>query len=119
MAPRKMKSTRRPKRSRFSSQDYGRPSWTPAIASAWSNIPSRVLYRLLETGVVPCIVAGRSRTQNFPLARDGKRTRECFKYVIPAESFRRWFNNLGAEDAALIRRTQIETTDPAEPVSAA
>jgi hypothetical protein len=61
--------------------------------------------------VVPCIAAGRSRTQNFPLAHDGRRTRECFKYVIPAESFRHWFNNLGTEEAALIRKAQAETID--------
>ena len=97
----------------FSDEDYGRASWTPRIASAWSGIPSRVLYRLLEVGVVPCVMAGRSRTQNFPLARDGKRTRECFKYVIPAESFRRWFNNLNKEEMELIRQAQTETIHPA------
>ena len=104
---------RKSKRSPFSAKDYGRASWTPRIASAWSGIPSRVLYRLLEAGVVPCVMAGRSRTQNFPLARDGKRTRECFKYVIPAESFRRWFNNLNKEEMELIRKAQAETIHPA------
>jgi hypothetical protein len=73
------------------------------------------VYRLLAlaAGVVPCVVAGCSRIQNFPPARDGKRTGECFKYVIPAESFRNWFNNLGTQETALIRKAQAETIDPA------
>jgi hypothetical protein len=73
-------------------------SWTPVEAATWANIPVRTLYRLLRDGVVPALPMGDAQTQRFPNARDGKRRRACFRYVIPRVAFIKWWESIGKAD---------------------
>jgi hypothetical protein len=75
--------------------DHNRNTWSPAMAAAWSGIPTRTLYRMLRDGNVPCIPIGDSQTQKWPFAHDGKRRRACFRFMIPRVAFMRWYENIG------------------------
>jgi hypothetical protein len=70
-------------------------SWTPGEAAKWANIPTRTLYRLLREGAVPSLAMGEAQTQQFPNARNGKRKRSCFRYVIPRVAFIKWWESIG------------------------
>jgi hypothetical protein len=55
---------RKSKRSPISAEDYGRASWTPRIASAWSGIPSRAIAH--STGHTERLRRGRSLHRRGP-----------------------------------------------------
>jgi hypothetical protein len=82
--------------------DFERQTWTPAMASEWSGIPYRTLYRLLREGLVPCIPIGESQTQKWPKGKTGKRSRACFRFVIPRVSFINWLESIGKPDPETI-----------------
>jgi hypothetical protein len=85
--------------------DHSRNTWTPAMASAWSGIPYRTFLRMCRDGNVPCIPIGDSQTQKWPNARDGKRRRACFRYLVPRVAFMRWWESLGKPDSRGIGNT--------------
>jgi hypothetical protein len=74
-------------------------TWTPIEAATWSGIPRRSLYRLLRDGIAPSIPMGEAQVQRWDKARDGKRRRSCFKYVVPRVAFIRWFEGIGGRFA--------------------
>ena len=79
--------------------DMSRNTWTPAMAAAWSGIPYRTLLAMCCQGRVPCIPVGDRQTQKWPKAKDGRRRRACFKYMIPRVAFTRWFETIGRPEA--------------------
>ena len=70
-------------------------SWSPAEAAEWADIPLRTLYRLLAERKVPSLPMGDSQEQKFPNAKNGKRKRACFRYVIPRVAFIKWWESIG------------------------
>jgi hypothetical protein len=70
-------------------------SWTVPMCAAWSGMPQRTIYRLLRDGRIPSIPMGVAQTQAWPAARDGKRPRSCYRFIIPRVAFIRWFENIG------------------------
>jgi hypothetical protein len=70
-------------------------SWTVAMCAAWSGMPARTIYRLLRAGVIPSIPMGDAQTHEWPAAHSGKRTRSCYRFIIPRVAFIRWFENIG------------------------
>src|SRR5215472_3930739 len=79
--------------------DFEKNSWTPKIAAAWAGMPERTLYRLLRAGAVPCLPMGDPQIQKWPDARDGKRRRACFRFIIPRAAFVRWWESIGRPEA--------------------
>ena len=90
--------------------DFEKNTWTPEIAAAWSGVPLRSLYRLLREHQVPCIPMGDKQVQKLEKARDGKRKRACFKYVIPRVAFIRWFENISKPEPEKSRQETIDQT---------
>jgi hypothetical protein len=74
-------------------------SWNPVEAAFWANIPLRTFYDMLRQGAIPVLPMGNRQDQKYPRARSGKRRRACFRYVIPAKAFMRWFESLSAPGA--------------------
>ena len=85
--------------------DFKRNSWTVKIAARWAGIPERTLYRLLREGVVPCLRMGETQIQSFRQARNGKRRRICFRFIIPRVAFIHWWEGI-AQPETNIRASQ-------------
>jgi hypothetical protein len=80
--------------------DHTRNTWSVKMAARWAGVPERTLYRMLRAGIVPCIPMGESQTQEWPSARDGKRRRTCYRFLIPRQSFIRAWETLGIDTTA-------------------
>jgi hypothetical protein len=69
-------------------------SWTPTEAAAWANIPLRAMYDLLARGIIPVLPMVNRQNQKFPKAKNGKRGRACYRFIIPALAFRRTWETM-------------------------
>jgi hypothetical protein len=79
---------------------HQRNTWTVGQAAEWAQVPTRTMYKLLRDGVVPSIPMGACQTQQLPGARDGKRRRTCYRYLIPRAAFVKAWENLGIDKTA-------------------
>jgi len=76
--------------------DFIKNTWTVAMAAEWAGIPHRTLYRLLRAGVLPCIAMGDLQEQKLSKAKNGKRVRKCYKFIVPRAAFMKAWENLGS-----------------------
>jgi len=93
--PRAKKSPGRPKGRPVSPAEFDKNSWSVKTAAAWAGVPERTIYRMLREGLLPCLPTGAPQVQQWPQAQDGKRRRTCFKFIIPAKAFIKYWENVG------------------------
>src|SRR5262245_32522425 len=88
VAKKSFRKTREPE-SRIADIDLSKNTWTVKEAALWAGIPERTLYRLLRAGVLPCIAMGDTQVQDLATAKNGKRVRRCYRFVIPSRAFQK------------------------------
>jgi hypothetical protein len=76
--------------------DFSKNTWSVKTAALWAGIPTRTLYRMLREGMLPCIAMGDLQQQRLSKARSGKRTRKCYRFIIPRAAFMRAWESIGA-----------------------
>jgi hypothetical protein len=77
--------------------DMASNTWSVAMAAKWCGIPYRTLLRMCQQGRCPAIPIGEGGNQKWPAAKNGRRRRSCFKFMVPRVSFMRWFESIGRE----------------------
>jgi hypothetical protein len=86
--------------------DFTRNTWSVRTASKWAGVPQRTLYTLLKAGKLPCIAMGDMQVQEMAAAKNGRRVRRCYRFVIPARAFvKAWEGFTSAETVTTVGNT--------------